>query len=63
MLECSFLIPLLRDAEISDGKAHRKRSWHWLRKCLLETVENYTVAPGSYEGTWSPEPGKRIRDE
>jgi hypothetical protein len=27
MIECSFLIPLRRDAEISDGEAHALSAW------------------------------------
>ena len=63
MLECSFLIPTRRDAEISDGKLHGKKPWRWLRDSLLETVGDYTRAPGEYEGTFTPEPGKQMRDE
>jgi hypothetical protein len=30
LLECSFLIPLRRDRNLSDGRRHSREAWDWL---------------------------------
>ena len=35
LLECSFLIPLRRDKNLSDGKRHKAAAWKWLREELF----------------------------
>lgn len=52
VLECSFLIPLRRDAEISDGELHAPQAWQWLRNELYSRFDGWTIAPGIYEGAW-----------
>lgn len=52
MKECSFLIPLRRDAEISDGDLHALVAWQWLEQELFKCFGGLTIAPGEYEGVW-----------
>ena len=62
--ECSFFIPLRRDAEISDGLPHSVQAWDWLDQALLGSNFNRTKAPGVYQGMWtSPKTGFPIADE
>lgn len=64
MIECSFLIPMRRDAEISDGKPHGRDSWLWLESTLYDRFDAFTAAPGEYRGVWkSPSTQSRIRDK
>jgi hypothetical protein len=35
LLECSFLIPIRRDAEISEGNTHANAEWIWLKDALV----------------------------
>jgi hypothetical protein len=61
--ECSFLIPVNRDAEISDGVCHSVFAWDWLDKVLLQNGFNRTISPGNYQGMWTnPKTGKPISD-
>ncbi len=62
LLECSFLIPVNRDKNLSDGKAHRRIAWKWLDDQLMK-FEGATRALDLYEG-WYPDPdtGKRGTD-
>ena len=46
LTECSFFIPLRRDAEISDGQSHTPRVWRWLGTQLQGTFGGFTIAPG-----------------
>ena len=34
LLECSFLLPIRRDRNLSDGKPHHRRVWIWLEDRL-----------------------------
>ena len=64
MPECSFLIPLQRDAEIADGKAHARSAWKWLHRELGLAFEAMTIAPGEYTGVWpSPLSKKNVSDK
>ncbi len=36
LLECSFLIPIRRDRNLSDGGAHARKAWKWLHSRLLD---------------------------
>jgi hypothetical protein len=64
IVECSFLIPLHRDAEISDGEQHSPQVWRWLNDALYLTFDGRTIAPGVYKGVWkSPATGNPIHDE
>ena len=62
LMECSFLIPLRRDKNFSDGKLHRRTAWKWLDDRLME-FDGATRALELYEG-WYPDPdtGKRVKD-
>ena len=64
LAECSFYIPIRRDAEISDGKPHSPKAWSWLGKALYARFSAWTLSPGLYEGVWkSPKTGQPIRDK
>jgi len=64
LLECSFLVPIRRDKEISDGKLHPERKWRWLNEGLFELFGGHTLAPGFYQGQWlNPKSGVPIADE
>ena len=63
MLECSFLIPLRRDKNLSDGKLHRRAAWKWLDDQLMK-FEGGTTALELYEGWYTdPDTGKRVTDQ
>jgi hypothetical protein len=63
LLECSFLIPIRRDAEISDGTEHRKAAWKWLHNELIREFQGWSRLPGSCEGEWMSPAGTRISDQ
>jgi len=52
LLECSFLIPIRRDSNLSDGKSHPRKAWKWLASQLFEfgggtrSLEALTAALG-----------------
>jgi hypothetical protein len=54
LLECSFLIPLQRDANLSDGKLHTRKAWNWLEEQLL-VFGGGTMATQQYKG-WYQDP-------
>jgi hypothetical protein len=60
--ECSFLIPIRRDAILADGKLHRRAAWAWLEG-RLSAFGGATRASGLYPG-WYPDPqtGQRVDD-
>jgi hypothetical protein len=63
VLECVFLIPLRRDAEISDGELHSTDEWQWLQTALIEQFTGWTMVP-SVQGAWkSAQTGKTIADQ
>ena len=63
-IECSFLIPIRRDANLSDGKPHSRKLWVWLNRELEIRFEGWTVAPGRYEGFYrDPDTQERVSDE
>lgn len=64
LVECSFLIPLHRDANLSDGGKHRSAAWRWLDDQLFEAFGGGTTAPGKYQGSYTdPDTGERVRDQ
>jgi len=64
MVECHFLIPLRRDAEIADGEPHDLKDWDWLELQIQHLFGFWTVAPGYYHGAWmSPRTGQLITDQ
>src|SRR5689334_10211067 len=50
LLECSFFIPLRRDANLSDGALHPREAWDWLDNELFVRFTGGTRAPGEYSG-------------
>ncbi len=62
LLECSFLIPLRRDVNLSDGKLHARKAWNWLDEQLF-AFGGATEAIEHYKG-WYPDPdtGQAVRD-
>ncbi|MFN0017179.1 MAG: hypothetical protein ACKVP0_02905 [Pirellulaceae bacterium] len=63
-IECSFLIPLRRDAELSDGELHPVEAWEWLRDELYSQFGGQTLAPGLYQGFYQdPDTGLQVHDE
>jgi hypothetical protein len=62
--ECTFHIPLRRDAEISDGQPHPQALWRWLSEQLLVRFGGMTLAPGIYRGAWKSKlTGQPIHDQ
>lgn len=62
LLECSFLIPIPRDKQFSDGKSHKPRAWKWL-EARLEEFGGATRATALYSGWYrDPETGARVSD-
>jgi hypothetical protein len=64
VLECSFLIPIRRDANLGDGGEHDPEFWNWLDGELFERFEGVTYAPLLYYGSYvDPATGERVSDE
>ncbi len=62
--ECAFLIPMERDAILSDGQLHSIEAWEWLRDELFVRFDGVTQAPGLYSGAYrDPDTGQRVNDE
>ena len=63
LLECSFLIPVRRDADLSDGKEHADDSWVWLQSALISRFEGVTPDRGTLDGFYKdPDSGKIVTD-
>ncbi|HUE73053.1 MAG TPA: hypothetical protein VMP01_19365 [Pirellulaceae bacterium] len=63
-LECSFLIPVRRDADLSDGQAHPEEAWDWLYNELFNRFSGATIAPGVYQGFYrDPDTKAQVHDE
>ena len=64
VLACSVLIPISRDAELSDGEPNPPATWRWLESNLFNRFGGATRAPGLYEGFYrDPNTGKRVGDK
>ncbi len=64
LLECSFLIPIRRDANQSDGKLHESGIWEWLDDELLERFQGVTFSPLTYRGAYvDPDTLERVFDD
>jgi hypothetical protein len=62
LLECSFLVPIRRDANLSDGRPHRRTDWQWLQDSLSE-FGGATRDTGLHEGWYiDPDTGARVTD-
>lgn len=63
-IECSFFVPLNRDAILSDGLQHPTEAWEWLDNELFVRFSGGTKAPGTYQGFYrDPNTGQRVDDE
>ena len=63
-LECSFLIPICRDANLSDGLVHDAETWDWLTTELFNRFGGATAAPGIYQGFYrDPDTQQQVADE
>ena len=63
VVECSFLIPVCRDANLGDGDLHPANAWEWLDDELFVRFDGGTLAPGTYEGFYRDgDTGKRVSD-
>lgn len=63
-VECSFLIPIRRDALLSDGRRHSTKTWRWLDEELYIRFGGRTIAPGLYQGFYAdPHTGQQVADE
>lgn len=63
VLACTFLVPVCRDAELSDGQRHSRAAWRWLERSLFHKFGGATRAPGLYRGFYrDPDTGKKISD-
>ena len=62
LLECSFLIPVRRDRNLSDARLHSTRAWAWLERSLCE-FGGATRDTGLYEGWYvDPDTGQPVKD-
>jgi hypothetical protein len=63
-LECSFLIPVRRDANLSDGSEHDPDTLDWLATELFVRFRGATIAPGKYQGFYEdPDTHAQVSDE
>ena len=64
LLECSFLIPIRRDANLSDAGEHDPKTWEWLSTEIFNRFRGGTGAPGMYQGFYEdPDTHQRVADE
>ena len=64
VVQCEFLIPICRDAELSDGQVHHPEDWEWLREELFLRFDGATVALGFYSEFYrDPDTHQRVDDE
>jgi hypothetical protein len=61
LLECSFLIPIRRDRNLSDGKRHKKIAWFWLVE-QLDGFGGATRAPDHEGWYFDPDTRERVPD-
>ncbi len=62
LVECTFLVPIRRDKNLSDGKLHTVTAWNSLHAQLYE-FGGATRATELYEGWYiDPDTGERIQD-
>lgn len=64
VIECSFMIPIRRDANLSDGQVHESATWEKLYSELFVRFGGRTIAPGLYAGAYKdPDTGQEVGDE
>lgn len=60
LVECSFLIPIRRDANLSDGEIHERDAWHRLNIELFDKFGGARRSSRHYEGFYrDPTPASR----
>jgi len=63
LFECSFLIPLTGDADLSTGGLHSIIEWEWLTDQLWVGFGGGTMPQCFYEGFYTdPDSGQRVSD-
>ncbi len=63
VVECSFLIPVHRDAILSDDQRHSSEVWEWLDDKLFELFGGCMKVPGLHEGFYQdPDTGEKVSD-
>jgi hypothetical protein len=63
-VECSFLIPVVRDTNLLDGQPHPTEAWDWLDVELYTLFGGRTLAPGLYEGFYrDPHTQAKVSDQ
>ena len=63
IIECTFFIPIRRDAHLSDGELHETDAWEWLDEELFIRFEGGTRSPGYFEGFYrDPDTAGRVDD-
>jgi hypothetical protein len=63
-VECSFFIPVRRDANLGDGDLQSTEAWRWLRRELYTLFAGQTLAPGLYAGVYKdPDSGQPVSDQ
>ena len=63
LLECSFLVPTCRDANLSDGGEHERWLWTWLDAELYRRFRGGTQAEGFYRGFYvDPDTNEKVTD-
>jgi hypothetical protein len=64
LVECSFFLPVRRDANLSDGSLHSDSTWDWLDLELFTRFGGGTIAPGNYRGFYvDPDTKQKVDDE
>lgn len=64
LVECSFLIPIRRDRNLSDGTLHSPTEWQWLDSELERRFGGGTKSPGLYSGFYTDlETGEHVSDD
>ncbi len=64
LFECSFLIPVRRDANLSDGQFHEPEAWQQLADELFDQFGGATRSREHYEGFYrDPDTGEQVSDE
>lgn len=63
LIECSFLIPIQRDSELSDGSLHSPTEWQWLDMELRARFGGATKSPGLHTGFYTDsDSGQQVAD-
>jgi hypothetical protein len=63
-LECTFLIPICRDENLSDGDEHEPEDWAWLDDELFDRFGGVTYSLLLYRGAYTdPDTHERVVDE